>query len=374
MNEKIQEFIETHYEEAVKLLEALGRIPAPSYHEDKRAAFCREWFLAQGAGDVQIDQAKNVICRVEGKQPDKFVVLMAHTDIVFPDMEELPVRREGSRLYAPGIGDDTANLVNLMMAYRYLKETGGQPVYTLLFVANSCEEGLGNLNGCREIFRVFGESVKEFYSFDGYLSQCTSRAVGSHRYRVRIKVQGGHSYLDFGRKNAIREMAGLIEELYSIEPPVEEKTTYNVGRIEGGSTVNSIAETAEMLYEFRSESQECLKKMETLFLDKVSACRSGDVDIQVETLGLRPGSGWKEREPLEVWTARNQQIIRHWYQGELDLAAYSTDANIPLSLGILANTIGTIEGGGAHTRDEWIETASLKKGMGITAELVSAYL
>ena len=374
MEQKIRAYAKEHLEEAKALLEELGKIPAPSHKEDKRAAFCKEWFQRQGNDRVWIDGAKNVICEVSGRQPEEVIVLMAHMDVVFNDLEELPMHWEGSRLYAPGIGDDTANLVNLMMAYRYLKSLRKTPEYTMLFVANACEEGLGNLDGCKEIFRLYGEKVRCFYSFDGYLAQCTSRAVGSHRYRVTIKVQGGHSYLDFGRKNAIQEMAELIGSLYRIMPPTEEKTTYNVGKIEGGTTVNSIAQEAKILYEFRSESAVCLEKMEVLFLETVEKARKDGVEIEVETLGIRPGNGWTDRSPLARWTKENQDIIRHWFPEELDLGAYSTDANVPLSLGILANTIGTVRGGGAHTREEWVDTESLLTGMGIIMELVSRQL
>lgn len=374
MKQEIRTYAETHWEEAKRLLETLGKLPAPSHKEDRRAAFCREWFQKQGNDRVWIDGAKNVICEVPGKHPEEVVIFMAHMDIVFDDLEELPMHWEENRLYAPGIGDDTANLVNLMMAYQYLKGLHKEPEYTMLFVANSCEEGLGNLDGCKEIFRLYGENVRCFYSFDGYLSQCTSRAVGSHRYRVAIKVQGGHSYLDFGRKNAIQEMAALIEALYRITPPEEEKTTYNVGRIEGGTTVNSIAQEAEMLYEFRSESAACLQKMETVFLETVEQAKKDGVQIEVETLGIRPGNGWKDRKALDKWTKKNQEIIGHWFSGSLDLGAYSTDANVPLSRGILANTIGTVSGAGAHTREEWVDTESLVTGMSIVMELITENL
>ncbi len=374
MIDKISNFAERHYEEAKELLKTLGKIPAPSRQEDQRAEFCRNWFLSQGASRVHIDPMKNVICEVPGKNMERAVVFMAHMDVVFDDLEMLPMRQEGHRLYAPGIGDDTANLVNTMMAYKFMLEQKVQPEKTLYFVANSCEEGLGNLDGCREFFRAYGEKIDAFYSFDGYQAQCTSRAVGSHRYRVSVKVEGGHSYLEFGKKNAIYELAKLIDHLYQIVPPSEAKTTFNVGRIEGGSTVNTIAETASMLYEFRSESADCLQKMETLFMEQVEQARDVDVEIQVETLGIRPGSAWDDRTLLEAWTAENQKIIQHWYQETLDLTAYSTDANIPLSGRILANTIGTVIGGGAHTREEWIDLESLKTGMAITSEFVSQFL
>ncbi len=378
MKEKKTSCIKNHIldsmSETKELLEELGKIPAPSHHEDKRAQFCKEWFIKQGAQHVTIDGAKNVICEINCEDATSITVFMAHMDIVFEDMEELPMHWEGDRLYALGIGDDTANLVNLMMAYKYLKKYEANLKKGILIVANSCEEGLGNLDGCKEIFKNYGERIDELYSFDGYLSQCTSRPVGSYRYRIDVNVTGGHSYLDFGRKNAIVELSKIIQELYEITPPDDKKTTYNVGKIEGGSTVNSIAEHAYMLYEFRSEDQKNLQYMESKFYEVVSQHKEKDIEVKVEVLGIRPGDGWTNRMELEKWTEKNVEIIRSYFDGEFDFRAFSTDANIPLSKGILANTIGTVKGGLAHTREEWVDFSSMKIGQEIVIRLMEQYL
>ncbi|MGN0979202.1 MAG: M20/M25/M40 family metallo-hydrolase, partial [Candidatus Avoscillospira sp.] len=179
-------------EEAKALLRTLGRIPAPSHQEDQRAAFCRDWFLAQGAEDVAIDDQKNVILKL-GPQDGDLTVFQAHTDVVFPDLEPLSMREEDGRLYAPGIGDDTANLVNLMLAARYFLREKKTPKNGFLIVANSCEEGLGNLDGTKAVFAAYGDRIKAFYSFDCYLPECCDGAVGSWRYQITCKTQGGHS-------------------------------------------------------------------------------------------------------------------------------------------------------------------------------------
>src|SRR5699024_8431806 len=174
---------------------------APTRHEERRAEFCKAWFTEQGADEVWIDKQKNTICAVDCDKYEDIVVFMAHTDVVFDDQTELPMQRQGNKLFAPGIGDDTANLVNLMMSAKYILREKKKLKKGILFVANSCEEGLGNLDGCKAIFDNFGDRIKEFYSFDGYMSQCTSVPVGSYRYRISVKEDGGHSYLDFGKKN-----------------------------------------------------------------------------------------------------------------------------------------------------------------------------
>ncbi len=387
--EKRKQYMEEHFEEAVRLLRTLGQIPAPSHREDQRVEFCRNWFRDQGAEDVYVDEAKNVVCRVKGKDPESVTVIMAHMDVVFPDETMLPLREENGYFYAPGIVDDTANLVNLMMAAKYVLEQGLCPETTLLVVANSCEEGLGNLKGSRQIYKDYGSRIREWVSFDGVLGECVNRAVGSYRYRVSVNVQGGHSYSDFGRENAIAVLAEIIHDLYQIEPPSGEKTTYNVGTIEGGTTVNSIAQSASMLYEFRSASQECLKEMEERFRavirkwqedgNREAVCRkraSGKnfgKEITVEVLGVRPGNGPVNEKRLEELTRVNVDLIESCISGTVTVRAGSTDANIPLSEGIPANTFGTVRGGLEHTREEWMEIESMREGMLVAMGTLARY-
>lgn len=368
-----EQYADACMREEVELLRTLGKIPAPSHHEDLRAAFCRDWFISQGAKDVSIDKAKNVICKL-GPQDGDLVVFAAHTDVVFPDMETLPMHEADGKLHAPGIGDDTSNLVNLMMSAKYLLQNGLQPKCGLLLVANACEEGLGNLDGTKELFATYGTRIKAFYSFDGYTPQCCSSAVGSYRYKITCKTTGGHSYLNFGDPNAIEILCRLVEKLYQIEPPTEVKTTYNVGRFEGGTTVNSVPQEASMLYEFRSTSQKCLETMEQRFNAVVDSCRGLGGELSVELLGVRPGNGPLDAQALKAFTDRTADIISTFYDGELDFAAYSTDSNVPLSLGIPANTVGTVRGAGAHTREEWVELDSLYAGLKIALSLMMQYV
>lgn len=371
---KIEKFVEKNRDEAVALLEELGKIAAPSYYEDCRAEFCRDWFAREGVGEVWIDAAKNVTCKFACDGSDAITVFAAHTDVVFDDREELPMRREGDILYAPGIGDDTANLVNLMMGCRFLLQNRESLKRGVMIVANSCEEGLGNSNGIRELFSNYGNRISRFISFDGYQSQVTSVPVGSHRYRMQIKARGGHSYLEFGNPSAVVYAARLIDRLYSQQLPDKGCTTFNVGRIEGGSTVNSIPEFCEMLYEYRSSDEACLAQMRKQMNAIVDDFRAAGVDISVQTIGIRPGMGDIDQKGLRSWTDGNIEIVRTWFDGEIDEGAYSTDSNIPLSQGIFANTIGTVKGGLAHTRGEWVSLNSVPSGMGIVCSLIGRCL
>ena len=373
--ESMEQYVAAHFEETIELLRTLGRIPAPSHREEKRAAFVRDWLTAQGAEQVTIDEAKNVICRIPGESEEDVVVIMAHTDVVFPDLTELPMKEEDGKLFAPGIGDDTACLVNLLMGVKYLLETGLKPECTLLFVANSCEEGLGNLKGSRQIYQDYGSRIREWISFDGYLGKCTDRAVGSYRYQVTVRTQGGHSYANFGRDNAIAVLAEMIHELYQIQVPTREKTTYNVGVIEGGSTVNSIAQKASMLYEFRSADQSCLAEMEGKFQAVIDAWKEKGFDVEVEVLGIRPGSGPVDQERLNALTAANVAVIESCLNGvQVKLSPSSTDANIPLSVGIPANTFGVVSGAMAHTREEWIDMESMRPGQMVAIRTIMRYV
>ena len=372
---EIMEFVDAHYEEAVALLEELGRIPAPSHQEDLRAAFCKNWFEKNSLADeVRIDEAKNVIASFGLDRYRDIAVFMAHTDIVFDDLTPLPMKREGNILFAPGIGDDTSNLVNLMMGLKYLSGQKSRLSKAVLIVANSCEEGLGNLDGCKQICRDYGDRITDFYTFDGYLGQLTSIPVGSHRYRIRVFGEGGHSYLDFGSSNAIHNAARIICALYDIQPPSQKFTSYNVGRISGGSTINSIAQEAEFLYEYRSESEECLQIMKAE-MDKVfGSFRDEGIKTEISLLGVRPGLGLIDKDAYAAWTDDNIALLRESYDGELDLGAYSTDANIPLSEGIFANCIGTVAGGDAHKREEWVDLTSLPAGMRIVISFIDKYM
>ena len=197
-------------------------IPAPSHHEEKRAEFCRDWLLRNGASpeQVHIDEALNVVCEVPG-ETDEVIVFMAHTDTVFPDLEPLPYHEENGRMFCPGIGDDTANLAVLLMLAKYVLTRGLRSKYTVVFAANSCEEGLGNLKGSFQLMKDYGSRTVEVTSFDGYYSGIANDAVGSTRYEVTVRTEGGHSFGNFGNRNAIHQLARIINDLYGIEVPTK---------------------------------------------------------------------------------------------------------------------------------------------------------
>jgi len=355
-----------------ELLLDLCRIPAPSHHEEQRAAFVKQWLEEAGAKNVIIDEAKNVVLAMDGSKPGPYATFIAHTDTVFPDMEPFTPVIEGDILRCPACGDDTANLAVMMMVMRYILESGLQAKTGVLFAANSCEEGLGNLKGVRQLMSDYAGRVRWLLSFDGGLSGYVNRAVGSHRYRVRITTEGGHSYGAFGNRNAIQYLASMINTLYQIKVPVhgDSRTTYNVGTISGGTSVNTIAQDAEMLYEYRSNDLQCLNEMRVFFESVVNTYRAMGIGVEVTLVGDRPCMGDVPEEAF----AQLQETVAAAMQrhtGEAPAArSGSTDCNIPLSQGIPAVCMGFIRGKGAHTREEWLELSSLEVGMRVAGDLI----
>lgn len=363
--QRVKVFVEKNKEKTLELVKKLAAIPAPSHHEERKADFVKKWMEDQGAEGVFIDEACNVIFPYGCDGEKEIVVFMAHTDVVFPDLQPFTVMEDEEKLYAPGIKDDNADLANLLMCVKYLLEY--RPVMSagILFVANSCEEGLGNLKGSKQIYEDYKERIKECISFDGNLDAVVNRAVGSQRYRVSVKTEGGHSYGAFGNDNAIYELAQIIQSLYAIQVPTKAKTTYNVGKIEGGTSINTIAQSASMLYEFRSEDRVCLKTMEDAFEKVIDEYRANGLDVTVEVMGIRPCGKDVDEKALDELTQRHVKIIRQFTEREVMVGAGSTDANTFLARGIPANVIGTAIGGKTHTREEWIRKDSLITGQKI---------
>lgn len=364
-------WLEDHREEHMQLLLTLAQIPAPSNQEEKRAAFCKHWLEENGADGVYIDDALNVIWPINAAEDKPLLVFAAHSDVVFPDLDPLPLRVEDGKIYCPGVGDDTASVAALMMAAKYIAQQKLAPKDCgILIVVDSGEEGLGNLKGIRHLFDTFGDRIREFISFDGGECRCVNRAVGSKRYRIAIDTEGGHSYSAFGNRNAIAYLASLIDTLYTIKVPPMGKTTYNVGTISGGTSVNTIAQHAEMLYEFRSDEAEALSIMERHLNAALDFYRTKGISVTCELVGDRPCSGKVDEAVMSAITSRAKDATARHYGRELTFTSGSTDCNIPLSRGTAALCLGCYRGFGAHTREEFIEVDSLMPGMKFVLDLI----
>lgn len=365
-------YVEAHREETMQLLTELARIPAPSNHEERRAAFCANWLKGNGVKNVDTDPVLNVVCPFgDCGAGSPVTVFMAHSDVVFPDTEELPLRMENGRIYCPGIGDDTVHVVNLLMAARYIAQNGLEPKDGgVLLVVNSGEEGLGNLRGSRRITDEYGDRMRAFFTFDSCNGAISNDAVGSKRYRVEITTEGGHSFSAFGNRNAIVYLASLIEMLDRMKMPETGRTTHNVGVIRGGTSVNTIAQQAEMLYEFRSTHAESLRMMDVHFHAAVESYRAKGVGVNVEMVGERPCSKGVDPAREQVLTDQAAGAVRTYFGLEPHFRASSTDCNIPLSRGIPSINTGCFLGGGAHTREEYLEIDSIVPSQLLAFDLI----
>lgn len=376
MKEEMLRYLDSCREELKQLIRDLCAIPAPSHHEEERAAFCKTWFEQAGGKGVYVDEALNVICPHGVTEEGPVTVFMAHTDTVFPDREPMPFYEDGETFQCPGVGDDTANLAVMMICARYFIQKDIPGKTGILFVANSCEEGLGNLKGSRALAKAYGDRITGWVSFDGMrLNRIVNRAVGSHRYQVTVRTEGGHSFGAFGNRNAIAVLSSMISTFYTVKVPQEgnSRTTYNVGTVSGGTSVNTIAQEARMLFEYRSDNRNCLERMRNLFEKVIDAYRSTGVEIDVELVGDRPCAGNVDPQAQQALEALGEKSILAVTGSETVYSSGSTDCNIPLSLGIPAVCLGVCEAKGAHTRGETLYLKSLASGCRLCMDFIGQF-
>lgn len=362
----IKKYVKDNIELLYKVHKDLCLIPAPSYKEEKRAEYCKALLEGFGAKGVYIDEAKNVIFPINCEGSNELTVVVAHTDTVFPDLEPMPFVEDGDILRCPGVGDDTASLAVLLITAKYYIDNNIKVPKGLMIVCNSCEEGLGNLKGTRQIFEDFEGRIAQFISLDSKLGNIAHNCAGSHRYEVEVLTEGGHSFGAFGNANAINELAKIVNAIYQIEVPVKEgvKTTYNVGGISGGTSVNTIAQSAKMLCEYRSADKDCLAYMNKKFDEIFENARTDKVQVNVTKIGDRPCADidMKKLDRIKDIAAG---VVKEVIGKDVRFTTSSTDCNIPLSLGVPAICIAVYSGGGTHTREEWIKKSSFTPGLEI---------
>ena len=345
--------------EAFRLIESMGpalraelvelnEIPAPPFHEDRRGLRFAELLREAGLADVSIDEVGNVIGRRAGRTGERVVAFAAHLDTVFPPGTDVSVRIEGDTFHAPGIGDNTRGLVVLLAVLRAMQQGDIATDADVLFIGNVGEEGLGDLRGVKHLFRDGGPNIDSMIAVDGGdTARLVYGGVGSHRYRVTFSGPGGHSWGAFGRANPHHALGRAIDKFVVNAPAVTSsgpKTSYNVGRIGGGTSVNSIAFESWMEVDMRSETQPKLDAIDAVLqqavsdaLDEENAAREeGDaLTVTLERIGTRPAA----RGPVDSALVRRAAAAMRARGVEPELRLSSTDANHPLSLGIPAITL-----------------------------------
>jgi len=381
--------LDADFDRTVADIVTLTEIPAPPFKEEARAKAYLEMLKAHGLTNVEMDAEGNVMgirpgTVTKGKGP--FVVLAAHLDTVFPEGTDVKVKRDGTKLMAPGIGDDTRSLATLLAYMRALDAAKISTKADILFVGNVGEEGPGDLRGTRFLFNKgpYKGRISAFFSMDGSdPSRIVDRGVGSKRYRVTFKGPGGHSYGAFGLVNPMTAMSQAVVDLYAVQAPKEPKVTYSASVTGGGTSVNSIPNSVFMEFDMRSESAAELAKLDQTFvgiLDKAVASenaarstKAGKISYDAKVIGERPAGTTPQDSDIVLLTAAAITALglKPEHQDS------STDSNVPMSLGIPAVTIGSGgKAGRAHALDEWIdvEKASSVQGMqvGLAALLAVA--
>jgi tripeptide aminopeptidase len=352
----------------IELAIQIQQIPAPTFQEQKRAEFVRDLFLAEGLSDACLDKTGNGLARLKGRGDGKPLIVSAHLDTVFPIETDLRVTRGPELIHGPGLGDNSLGVACLFGLLWSLQEQENKPAGDIWFVANVGEEGLGDLRGMKAVVDRFGGEVHAYLVLEGLaLGHVYHRAVGVKRYRVTAHTSGGHSWSDYGQPSAVHELAKLIVALTSLELPSHPRTTMNVGRISGGTSVNVIASEASLDLDLRSEGQESLTALISA-TDKLihKANRSG-VSFEAQVIGQRPAGEISINHPLILLA---KDCLRE--QGlEPGLISGSTDANIPLSKGYPAIVLGVTTGGSAHTIHEYVNIPLIAQGLQQLVSFVS---
>ncbi len=345
-------------------------VPAPSFKETARGEVLKREFEQAGLQNVRVDKAGNVIGDRAGAAPRPHFVIAAHLDTVFPEGTDVKVKRDGNVLRGPGIGDDCRGLAVLVSIIHALNAAKLQTPGTITFVANVGEEGLGDSRGAKALFKeTLKDQIDRFVSIDGTGLSLTRIAVGSHRYRVTFKGPGGHSFGAFGLANPINALGRAVAKIAEFQVPKTPKTTFNVGRIGGGTSVNSIPFEAWMEVDMRSSDATAIQAVDANFQKAVDAAvteenarwnKPGMITVTKELVGDRPAGELSETSPI-VQTALNVTTALGFDRptpGE-----GSTDANVPISMGLQGITIGGGgHGTGAHSLEEAFDTTDSWKG------------
>ena len=366
-------FFETNADAITEEQIRICSIPASPFGEAERAEYLSQKFRELGLTDVEIDEEGNCLGLVRGVSRSPLIVVSAHLDTVFSKDADFTVFRRENKLFAPGIADDGCGLAALIALAQVIQKERIPIEGSLLFVGTVGEEGEGNLRGVRHLLTKgrWASQVDAFLSFDGPgVDRITNRALGSRRYRVEFNGPGGHSWGDFGVPNPVHAIGRAISRLAGYPAPKDPRTTFNVGRVEGGTSVNAIPGSATMEVDLRSAAQAELQRLDAFFrramrdaADEENARRrAGDplLKVKVNLIGERPMGETPVDSPLVEVALEATRMLG--FEPRLDQS--STDSNLPISLSIPAITLGAGGTSGcSHTLDEWYDPRNRDKGL-----------
>lgn len=362
--EQLNTYIRSRQSQFTELLRQIITIPSPTGQEGKKAAWVLKYLHNLGQGQAYIDEAGNVLCPCQIVGQTAFPLYSAHMDTVFKGPTNLTPRIDGNILAAPSCGDNSAGVAGLLFLIAMIQDLDLSLPQGALFAFNVGEEGMGNLKGMRRIMEDWKGRITEALAVDCTFDDVVAIPVGSRRYRVSIEAQGGHSWMHFGHTSAIAAAASIISKLYSLPVPAAPKTTYNVGTICGGTTINSIAASSEFTVDHRSESHDELERLDNAFLHLLADAEQDGLTLTTTLLGERPCSSGADISAQ----CRRIAAIRSKYGLGTPFISGSTDANIPLSLGIPALSFGVCRSHDEHTTHEWLELDTIETGLQILAE------
>jgi tripeptide aminopeptidase len=355
---RLRQLADTYLEKTVELTQRICAIPAPTGDEGERAEFVASLLRERGYRP-EIDEVKNVYVRRGTRGDGPILMLLAHTDTVFPAGTPLVIKREGDMLRGPGISDNCVSVAAMLTTLEMLDALGWETDQDIVAVANVGEEGLGNLLGARTAVERYLSDLGAVIAVDGWLGTIVNAGVGSKRWRITVQGPGGHSFGSFGTPSAIHGLGRIIAAISSLRVPREPKTTYNVGVIAGGTSVNTIAPTATALLDMRSTDVAALDRLAAQARDVIEHAAGPGLSVQIDVLGERPAGALEQSAPL-IQLATN---CLDWLGIEPHFTASSTDANIPLSLNIPAICIGVTHSERVHTVDEWLSIPPIALGL-----------
>lgn len=352
-------------ERLLKITMELQAIPAPTFKEELRADYVRAAFDEIGLTEISVDKVGNVYGRIKGGD-GRPLILTAHMDSVFPIETSLDVTHGEDRIVGAGIGDNAVALGALLELPNDLQVSDLQS--DVWFVGTVGEEGLGNLHGMKGVVGRFGEDVSGYIVIEGMaLGYIYHRGLPISRFRIEANTVGGHSWIHAGRPSAVHALIELSSKLMKFDLPQSPKTTLNIGRIKGGTSINTIANHAEIEIDIRSVAAEEIGAIETQIRELTAGMNTGDVTIEMTNVGTRPAGAISEKHALVLAALRSYKAIG---KEICSLEAGSTDASYPLSLGLPAICVGITKGGGAHTLNEYIEISPIERGYAALHDLI----